>query len=627
MANNDLLSRLQTHLSELQANPNSLAIDVRLFDSAELVLPDQISQEQTFALIQQASALLQTIQQDATPAINLLIRLLDPFRFSDVLAFDPPVDFAAGLELGVNSGLVPFNRLMLVLLSKAESNASDAAIVASRPEILRQLVRLWLYTPETGVATQACAVLLGLLKVDRVHEAPGTGQGMVAKRLFGDEDVYALFFDVCSLKGTAMDLSKGQRTLAQARLLEWLPKVAAMDWSAVCRSHHEVVEKKFDIPPGGGLLDFAVLKMVDYADDVLMYRCLIDFYSELLELELPRGIASVATGSSPALEYLVANKIHGRTAELYLQTTGHELDIMESMFLYGPAANYIAKYASSYTTHYQKSGLAKKVNGRLMSALDLSSSRWAHAESPKHDLHLLASVPRATLLPETEGPVAWSVTPLSLIPSKTTNPDALNTLAIVFHGPHQRAITFPAAAHSGTDSDTAHEQEKAAARALYLNYVAQNPRFWSDVVKHADTVALMDHALAAENCLTAVITANWSTKPAFPLPTNAIATPAKGHLAILSPPALEYALPYLLSPPKTFSNLVGGRGDTESAAYKIAAAKYDALRAMHSRLESQVQLDPGQGYEDILMTIAKSLAQGPMSREGEVGGQIATMDL
>jgi hypothetical protein len=304
-----------------------------------------------------------------------------------------------------------------------------------------------------------------------------------------------------------------------------------------------------------------------------------------------------------------------------------EMDIMESMFLYGPAANYIATYASLYSKHFQASSLPKKVNERLSNALSMSSSRWQHMESPKHDLHLLASLPRPALLPQSEGPAAWSATPLSLIPSKATNPDALNTLATIFHGPEEKVITFPPTSPMTNETTPAEESEAAAARALYLNYVAQNPRFWNDIATHADTVALKDHALAALNCLNAVITANWSIKASFPVPSTAIATPVSGHLAILSPPALEYALPYLLSPPKTFSNLVGGRGDSESAAYKIAAAKFDALTALHGRLESQVGLEPGQGYEDILATIGKRLAEGPMSREGEVGGRVATVEL
>jgi hypothetical protein len=160
-----------------------------------------------------------------------------------------------------------------------------------------------------------------------------------------------------------------------------------------------------------------------------------------------------------------------------------------------------------------------------------------------------------------------------------------------------------------------------------MNYLANNSRFWSDIVSHADTVALKELALSALNCLHSVITATWSTKPSLALPSSSMATPASGHLAILSPPALEYTLPYLIKPPQIFANLVGGRGDSESAAYKVASAKWDALKALHGALVTQVELEPGQGYEDILATLGKRLAEGPMSKEGEVGGRIDTVQL
>ena len=300
---------------------------------------------------------------------------------------------------------------------------------------------------------------------------------------------------------------------------------------------------------------------------------------------------------------------------------------MESMFLYGPAANYLATYASLYPRHFQASNMPKRVNSRLMEALTMSPAKWAHAESPKHDLHLLASLPRTTLLPSAEGPAAWATTPVSLLPSKVTNPDALNTLATIFHGPSQKMITFPPTSPMTDAPSPQEELEAAAARALYMNYLANNSNLWSDITTHADTVALKDLALSALNCLQAVITANWSTKPSLALPTSTMATPPSGHLAILSPPALEYTLPYLIKPAQTFANLVGGRGDSESSAYKVATAKWDALKALHSALVTQVELEPGQGFEDILATLSKRLAAGAMSNDGEIGGRIETVQL
>lgn len=635
MADNAILSRLNTHLAELQASPTTTAIDSRLFDEAELILPEHISKQETFALVQQLSALLQDIQQDPTSAVSLLIRLLGPFAFSDVLAFDPPVNFAVGLDVGFDAPegvMLPFNRLMLALLEKAASSSADAATVASRPEVLQALVKLWLCSTDTGVATTASKLLIDLLRVDREvfdhpdQHVPGGGQGLVWKRIFGDRNVYSSFFEASGSGARSIKLSKSQRTLAQARLMEWLPSVARMDWGAVSKSHHADVEAAWGLTEDGGLLDFAALHMVDFKDDVLMYRCLIDFYADLLDVMLEKESPATIVESSSALDYLTSKGLHDRTTKIYLQA-GQEMDIMESMFLYGPSANYIATYASLYPRHFQASAMPKQVNDRLMDALSLSSSKWAHAESPKHDLHLLASLPRVTLLPTAEGPAAWATSPLSLIPTKATNPDALNTLATIFRGPARKEITFPATSPLTNEPSPQEELEAAAARALYMNYLANNSRFWSDIVSHADTVALKELALSALNCLQAVITANWSTKPSLALPSSSMATPPSGHLAILSPPALEYTLPYLIKPPQTFANLVGGRGDMESSAYKVATAKWDALKALHSALITQVELEPGQGYEDILATLSKRLAEGPMSKEGEVGGRVDTVQL
>lgn len=139
-------------------------------------------------------------------------------------------------------------------------------------------------------------------------------------------------------------------------------------------------------------------------------------------------------------------------------------------------------------------------------------------------------------------------------------------------------------------------------------------------------MALKDLALSAINVLVSIITANWSESPHVDIPNTMVSAPS-GHIALLSPPAVEYTMPYMLKPPRTFANLVGGRGDSESSAYKIAAAKFDALRALNSKLETQVRQTPGAGYEDILRTVSRKLADGPWGREGEVGGHIATLEL
>lgn len=623
----DMQTRLRENISAVTADP-STPLDKRLFEEAELVLAETLSAEQRQSLVVDLSTILQTLQQDPTPVVNLLLRLVKDFSYADVLSLGN-VPFTQGLALGPH--MTAFNRLILALLRKATLNAADAASVAAMLDTMLALVRLWLWTDDTGIAGQCSDLLVDLLKVDQEimsdpdAHLPKGGQGLVWKRIFGDRDVYNTFFEVCSAKGPSKEKpNKTIRTLAQARLMEWLPKVGIMDWSAISKSHHPDIESSYGLKADAGLLDFAVLHMVDFKDDVLMHVCLVDFYSNLLRIA-PNPSTSIGgpTGESPALLYLISQGVHTRTAALYLQLPGVAIDPVDTMFLYGPAANYLATYASHYPEHFLASQLPAQILVRLSSAFDKSAGEWAHADSPKHDLHLLASLPRRTVLGSSSA--SFPSSPLSLLPTKSTNPDVLNTLATLFHGPQTPEITIGADTSLTTESRR-YEEEATAARTLYFQYLAHNPTLWSNIATHADTVALKDLALAAINVLHAVITANWTASTSPELPTT-IATPSKGHIAILSPPALEYALPYLLKPPQTFSNLVGGRGDSQGSAYLIASAKFEALTVFMRRLQTQVDEQPGEGYEEILATVRKRVAVGPYSREGEVGGQIATMEM
>ena len=45
MAQNTTLSRLNAHIASLQANPATTPIDTRLFEEAELVLPEYIDKQ------------------------------------------------------------------------------------------------------------------------------------------------------------------------------------------------------------------------------------------------------------------------------------------------------------------------------------------------------------------------------------------------------------------------------------------------------------------------------------------------------------------------------------------------------------------------------------------------------
>ncbi|KAK4553542.1 hypothetical protein LTR86_009338 [Recurvomyces mirabilis] len=653
----DLLNRVEQALRE---DPETTTLDSKLFEEAELLLPsylapptsttnnagsagqvvvhsqassnsnnDGLWEKRLLLMRHLAADLTDSRRSNHTPIVDLLIKLFNGFTWTQVCEFGTSsIPYKDGL--GVGEGMTSFNRLMLCLLGKATGKASDAEQAAGMLEVMVAVVRLWLTTPDTGISMQAGELLFDLLKVDvppqpaqlrenwRDRTAGEGGQGLVWKRVFGDRDVYHVFFESCSLEHGAEALSKNQRTIAQARLMEWVPKVARLDWGMISRSHHREIEGKFKST--GGFLDFVALKMVDFKDDLLMYRCLIDFFSLLLRTTADLDTHTMAQHDSLGLQYLIMHGLHARTAAIYLQT--HPVDPAEAMLLYGPAANYLSTYASEYPKHYLAGQMAKQVNERLLHILDLTPGRWAHNDSPKHDLHLITGVPRQSLMP-------YDKSPISLLPCKTTNADVLNTLATIFHGPEEHVVTFPATEVKNAEQDS---NEGAAARAIYFYYLAAHPHFWRDIVTHAETIALRDLALSAIRCITAIINANWSntTTPAtitYPLPSTTLATPNSGHLAILSPPALEHILPYLLSPPKTFANLVGGRGDAESSAYQVAAAKFEALKALEVKMRGQVERSPDEGFEEILGTVQRRLGMGVLPQGAEVGGAVGTMEL
>ena len=111
------------------------------------------------------------------------------------------------------------------------------------------------------------------------------------------------------------------------------------------------------------------------------------------------SVQKISQCDSVGLQYLITHGIHVRTLAIYLQLPGAQLDAVEAMFLYGPAAKYLATYASDYPDHFLASQMPKQINERLTHALDMSPGRWAHAsDAPTHDLFLARSLPRKALL-------------------------------------------------------------------------------------------------------------------------------------------------------------------------------------------------------------------------------------
>lgn len=216
---------------------------------------------------------------------------------------------------------------------------------------------------------------------------------------------------------------------------------------------------------------------------------------------------------------------------------------------------------------------------------------------------------------------------VSQIPIQPSSSVAFDVLATCFGGLHP------------------HPSSKSAARALYFLYMEQHPKFWAYVIKSAETLALKNTAVAAARLVLSVINAEWEPMHKI-LPSTSLtesmfyvrneenltnfcrtrSLPPTGYLAILSSPALETVIPWLLLPGQKSTDLgIGGKGDAEGSANSVAEIKYDALQALYGRLERHsVAHGADPAWQDIVAQMRKRLAQGRWGGVSGVGGSVAT---
>lgn len=258
------------------------------------------------------------------------------------------------------------------------------------------------------------------------------------------------------------------------------------------------------------------------------------------------------------------------------------------------------------------------------------------------DLNIIVSMPRSTLVPHQGSNFAWDDCFILDMPITRTNQDALKALATVFHGPAQvgsldcdtntttecmqQEITFPQVEKIGSDAKRI-QTESTFARLLTALYISKKPNTFSDIIRHAETVAMKENALAALALLRALITATWSSEPIEGIEANDFTYarlnnfPKTGLDLILDPSISGGVLPALLKPATSFSNLVGGRGDAENAAYQVAMAKFDVLKALGRKLEES------GGREDVLFMVKRRVNEGPWGVAGTAGSRIGTLEL
>lgn len=197
--------------------------------------------------------------------------------------------------------------------------------------VVEAFLTTWLSTPHVEVGEMATKVLGDLLEVDCDHRnsadidtkmsglqiAAGMppGQGLLWRRLFQDREIYNLLYSLCSFTtiGTGEgQLDERQKSLAQARLLRVLPRLAVLDFQTITRSQFPDVEARYGVREQG-LLYFACAEMVNKEEDMLMHFTLIHFFAELLEM------MSMMALTKPTMDYLGAlmKKVAGVDQTMY----------------------------------------------------------------------------------------------------------------------------------------------------------------------------------------------------------------------------------------------------------------------------------------------------------------------
>lgn len=167
-------------------------------------------------------------------------------------------------------------------------------------------------------------------------------------------------------------------------------------------------------------------------------------------------------------------------------------------------------------------------------------------------------------------------------------------------------------------------------RALYFLYLRKYPTLWSHVVQAAETLALSEAAIAANSLIYHFIAAKWDIiedttfRASEDEPESFIKSeqqlsnicgrplPPSPVLAMLSSPALETIIPYLLRPAQTTTNLgTGGKGDMLKTVNTVASIRFDALSMLHQNISKHAEMHGAEpAWGDIVKQMKQRLDQG-----------------
>ncbi|RPB05137.1 hypothetical protein L873DRAFT_1785797 [Choiromyces venosus 120613-1] len=540
------LQPLTDHLNAILSNPSDTPLDVGLVETFTAKLTENQLKPLIPSLVPLISSTLFVLHEDPSSLTTLLRSLLSTTSFSDILPLATPEIILQTLSAPVP----PIQHLGIALLQKATRAVSDAGIIASWTDVIKKLLELMLASEDTGVSSKALDLLLCLLKVD----SPKTnGTGLVWRRILEDRGVYELFFKLCSWDGDALPGGKRAKTEGQGRLLEFVAKLAELDFDAIVASRFPEIEEKYSISaedPCQGLLDFAARHAIRVDDDVMMHMLLLDFYAALLN-----SAGSAPTSAERPLDYLHKSGIHGSTIGSYLAPEAYSDDFLTQGFVESKAAEYIATYVSLHPKELlaeptpeipdsrqpkrrRTSDAPPRAEPKPLTQALLERIQFRIEESAQHphspSLGILTSLPPSLLT------ASYPTSVISKIPLSPPQASYISTLSSLF-----------------------------STREIYFAYSAAHPELWNTLLKYASTPALRNEALASLDLIEK-------------LSQNGV----WGLREVLESPGV---MTYLITPNSRYA----AGGDPESSAFKISVKKWETLNAIERVLREWRNEVPG----------------------------------
>ncbi|KAK4205020.1 hypothetical protein QBC40DRAFT_271626 [Triangularia verruculosa] len=323
------LDELHSHLDDLIQDPG-LALIPKLFDDVELQLTDSNIPPLLPSLLPKLTQILQQYNDDPAVIVSLTIKLLRPISFAQVLQLASE----DSLTQALNSPAPAAQILGLTILHKAASSHHDVTALSGMPTLVTTLLTTWLSSPKVEVGQKATKVLGDLLDIDCARPVPTppprlssgaqpshyelvirrtAGYGKLWDLIFHTKNTYHHLLSLLTGRHPSTANNPSQLSLAQGRVLRILPRLAALDITAIAHSEipaltpahltnghlssDEDSDNETTAPPpaqtqnsgtnppqeGEGLLQYAALRMVDKGD-MLMHLNLVDFFEAFVSL-------------------------------------------------------------------------------------------------------------------------------------------------------------------------------------------------------------------------------------------------------------------------------------------------------------------------------------------------------